>query len=91
MLYEIIIGYLIGINLLACIVCIWDKHKAKSGGWRVPEQTLFMMVFLGGGIGMYITMKAIRHKTRHKRFMLGIPLMIILQIVVLWFVCSKFF
>lgn len=89
MLYEIIIGYLIIINILASIFCAWDKYKAKKGGWRVPEQTLFMFVLFGGGVGMYITMKTIRHKTKHKRFMIGIPVIILLQLAVLLILCHK--
>lgn len=89
MLYQIVIGYFIVINLISVVVCIWDKTEAKKGGWRVPEQSLFMLVFFGGGIGMYITMKTIRHKTQHKRFMIGVPLIIILQLAVVLFLCSK--
>ena len=64
---------------------------AKMGGWRIPEQTLFILVLLGGGIGMYFAMKVIRHKTRHKRFMIGIPLIIIFQIAIIFILKYKFF
>lgn len=87
--YLIIFGYLLVINIAASLVCVWDKYKARTGGWRVPEQTLFMLVFFGGGIGMYATMKAIRHKTRHKRFMIGIPLIIVMQILCITLVLYK--
>lgn len=90
MLYQLVLGYFIVINLLSAVVCIWDKKMAIKGGWRVSEQSLFMLVFFGGGLGMYITMKAIRHKTQHKRFMIGIPFIIILQLVAVWLLCSKF-
>lgn len=62
-----------------------DKLKAKLDGWRVPEKTLFITSFLGGALGMYITMQLIRHKTQHKRFMIGLPVIILLQcVIVLW-------
>ncbi|MBQ6847309.1 MAG: DUF1294 domain-containing protein [Clostridia bacterium] len=74
--------YLLSINLISVIFCVFDKHQAKTGGWRIKERTLFALCFLGGGVGMYLTMKVIRHKTLHKRFMLGIPLIIILQLII---------
>ena len=81
--------YLVIINLLSVFVCIFDKQRAVKGGWRVPEKTLFFLCFMGGSILMLITMKTIRHKTLHKRFMLGIPLIIILQIALAILILSK--
>ncbi len=68
---------LIAVNLLAVLITIGDKLAARSGGRRVPEQTLFLAALLGGAAGMYLTMLLIRHKTKHKRFMLGLPLILI--------------
>lgn len=75
--------YLLIINFISAFICAFDKYRAKKGGFRVPESTLFTLCLMGGSVGMYLTMKVIRHKTRHKRFMIGIPLIIILQIAVL--------
>ncbi len=80
--------YFLVLNVISFIVCIIDKHRAKTGGYRIPESTLFTLCLMGGSVGMYLTMKAIRHKTRHKRFMIGIPLIIILQVLVLLVVKS---
>lgn len=80
MLYLI---YFLIINLLAAAVCALDKKMALSGGWRVRENTLFALCLLGGSVGMYLAMRLIRHKTLHKGFMIGIPLIIILQSAVL--------
>ena len=74
--------YFICINLISVAVCITDKRKAIKGSRRVSEKTLFALCFLGGSVGMYLTMKAIRHKTLHKRFMIGIPLIIFFQIAI---------
>lgn len=71
------------INLLSVIVCVWDKISAKKHRRRIRERTLFALTLLGGGFAMYLTMVIIRHKTRHKRFMVGIPLIILLQILIL--------
>ncbi len=77
---EYWLAYLGIISLIAVIACISDKHRAKKKKSRISEKTLFIISFLGGSAAMYITMKAIRHKTLHKRFMIGIPLILLLQI-----------
>lgn len=79
---KILLMYLLCISLIAIVYTIADKIKAKKGKWRVSEATLFLLSLLGGSVAMYITMQLIRHKTKHLRFMIGIPLIILLQIVV---------
>ena len=74
------------VNLLSVIVCKADKAAAKKSKQRVPEKTLFMLSFLGGATAMYITMLNIRHKTKHLRFMLTLPVIILLQMVALIFI-----
>lgn len=74
--------YLILINLIAVIVTIYDKVCAVKRRWRVKESTLLLLSVLGGSICMYITMLFIRHKTRHFKFMLGIPLILIFQLLI---------
>ncbi len=73
--------YLALINILSAVVCISDKRSAAKGKRRVPEKALFTLSFLGGSVFMYLTMKAIHHKTLHKRFMLGIPAIMVLQLI----------
>lgn len=70
---------LLVIYALAVLLTVYDKCIA-GGRRRVPEQLFFILALLGGSFVMYITMLLIRHKTRHKRFMLGLPLIIALQI-----------
>ena len=78
--------YLLFINVISVILCVLDKIKARLDAWRVPEKTLFIVSALGGAVGMYITMQLVRHKTKHKRFMIGLPLIIVLQCAALiWF------
>ena len=74
--------WLIAINILAIVITIWDKSAAIHGAWRIPEKTLFLLCLLGGCPGMYITMQLIRHKTLHKRFMIGIPLIFIAPLMI---------
>ena len=75
---------LLGINILATIVTVYDKLIAGTGKRRVPEQTLFLLALIGGAPMMYLTMLLIRHKTLHKRFMLGLPLILLLQVFLFW-------
>ncbi|MGN0531664.1 MAG: DUF1294 domain-containing protein [Eubacterium sp.] len=80
-MYKAVIIYLAAINLLGIIVTIADKRKAVKGKYRIPELDLWLIAMLGGSVGTYITMKTIRHKTKHKKFMIGIPLVIIVQVI----------
>ena len=73
--------YLAAISLISIIVTCYDKIASKKlPRHRTPEATLLSLSFIGGSVAMLITMKLIRHKTKHKKFMIGIPLIIILQI-----------
>jgi uncharacterized membrane protein YsdA (DUF1294 family) len=72
--------YLAIVSLLAVILTFRDKNAAKKNVWRVKERTLFIVAALGGSVAMFLTMLAIRHKTRHKKFMIGIPLILALQV-----------
>lgn len=83
--------YLLLINLISVIVTIYDKHCAVKKRWRVRESTLLLLSFFGGSIGMYFTMLFIRHKTRHLKFMLGIPIILIFQIVIAFLIWRYFY
>jgi uncharacterized membrane protein YsdA (DUF1294 family) len=58
-----------------------DKYKAKAKQWRIPEKTLLLVAFIGGGIGTAIGMKTFRHKTKHPKFTILVPLSAILYVV----------
>ena len=73
--------YIAIISVITALITVKDKLSAKKGKRRTPEAMLFFLAFFGGSIAEDITMKLIRHKTRHKRFMIGLPLMIICQAV----------
>ena len=83
-------AYILIISLVSVVVTIKDKSCAKKGKWRVPEKTLFILSALGGSVAMYITMKAIRHKTQHKRFMIGIPLIMAAQAAIIVLLIIRF-
>ena len=75
--------YIILINLIAFVVFGIDKRKARKGQWRVPESILFILAIIGGSIGALLGMLAFRHKTKHRKFTIGIPLILALQIALL--------
>ena len=79
---NILIIYLILINLIGFIFMGVDKHRAKRGAWRISEGTLFLLAIIGGSIGSLAGMYAFRHKTRHVIFVVGMPLILILHILI---------
>ena len=73
-------------SLLAVCLTVYDKYAAKRKKARIPEKTLFLTALFGGSLAMYIAMLVIRHKTKHKRFMIGLPVIALAQIVLIVFV-----
>ena len=84
-LIVFISSYLLLISVITAVITVADKIKAGKGSFRVPEKTLFVLAFLGGSLAEYITMKLIRHKTLHKKFMLGLPLIMFFQLALVFF------
>jgi uncharacterized membrane protein YsdA (DUF1294 family) len=82
MIYAAI--YFVAISLLAVIITVYDKRAAQKKKWRVRESTLLLIAALGGSVTMLLTMHVIRHKTKHAKFMVGIPVIIVLQIVLIF-------
>lgn len=81
MLFDFLVIYLIIISVVAVVVTAYDKLSAIASKWRVSEKTLLLISVLGGSVAMYFTMLIIRHKTKKRKFMVGIPVIIILQII----------
>lgn len=76
---KIFILYLILINLAAFLLMGIDKRRAVRHRWRIPERTLFLSALLLGSIGANLGMQVFRHKTKHKSFVFGMPLILIIQ------------
>ena len=76
-----ILLYLLIINIIGFFMMWSDKRKAKKGKWRIPEQTLFVVTALGGGIGTIAGMYTFRHKTKKLKFTIGLPVLLILEII----------
>lgn len=87
-IYYIYVGYFLIINLIAFIIMGIDKKKAKKRQWRIPEKTLFLNAIIGGSIGMIIGMKFFHHKTKHLSFQLGIPIILVIQLLVFFIIIS---
>lgn len=81
-LIKILIIYLIVANVVTFFMYGVDKWKAKRSRWRIREAALLLLAALGGSIGAWLGMKVWRHKTMHKKFKYGIPLIIILQVAI---------
>lgn len=91
MLEKIILIYLAVISFICVTVCVYDKVISKKNRveLRVPEKNLLILSALGGSVAMYITMQIIHHKTKHAKFMIGIPLIMVLQAALI--VCYFYF
>ena len=83
--------YFFIINLFAIFLMKYDKVKAINNQYRVSEKTLFLLALILGGIGIYIGMYLFRHKTKHVKFTVGIPLIIILNILNIYYLISHVF
>ena len=79
-LLSMFLGYLLLINAIGFLLMLVDKRKARKNLWRIPEATLFLSAALGGSIGALAGMYTFRHKTKHPKFTVGIPVILVLQI-----------
>lgn len=75
--------YLITINAIAFILMLADKYRARKNLWRIPEKVLLGAALLGGSLGATAGMYAVRHKTKHAIFAIGLPLMLIVHILII--------
>ena len=86
---QLILIYLIGINVVAVFLYGIDKWKAKRSKWRISEATLLGLAVIGGSVGAWLGMKVWHHKTMHKKFKYGIPLILVAQIVIILLTSCK--
>lgn len=82
--------YLIAINPITFFAFGIDKRKAEKGAWRTKESTLLGLAAIGGSVGALLGMNAFRHKTKHKKFTIGVPAILILQVALMvWWLFFK--
>ena len=84
-MYHYSLYYLLVVNTLTFLLYGIDKYKAKKARWRISEATLLMIAVIGGSIGAWAGMRLWHHKTMHKKFKYGIPLIILLQIALVFY------
>ena len=87
---EEIICYLLAVNIVTFLLYGIDKYKATKGKWRISEATLLTMAAIGGSIGAWAGMRLWHHKTMHKKFKYGIPVIIILQVALAVYLLTNF-
>ena len=87
---EETICYLLAVNIVTFLLYGIDKYKAKKGKWRISEATLLTMAAIGGSIGAWAGMRLWHHKTMHKKFKYGIPLIIIMQVALAVYLPTNF-
>ena len=87
---KYILAYLLIVNAAAFLLMLIDKVKAKKNRWRIRESTLMLWAAIGGSIGALAGMYTFRHKTRHRKFTIGIPAILALQIAAAVYFLYKF-
>ena len=89
-LLKAVLVWLAVINLIAFALMGLDKWKARRDAWRIPEKTLFLAALLGGALGGTVGMHLFHHKTRHRYFRFGFPVLLILQLLLAGFLAYRF-
>ena len=84
-MYHYSLYYLLVVNTLTFLLYGIDKYKAKKKQWRISEATMLTMAAIGGSIGAWAGMRLWHHKTMHKKFKYGIPLIILLQVALVFY------
>ena len=89
MLYQILLAYFLLINAIGFLLMLVDKYKAKRNLWRIPEATLMGVAAIGGSIGTIAGMNLFCHKTKHPKFYIGLPVILALQIILVYLLVLK--
>lgn len=83
--------YLLIVNALGFLLMLIDKRKAIRHRWRIPEKTLFLTAAIGGSVGSIMGMYTFRHKTKHLQFTLGMPAILIVQLILAFVFFTQFY
>ena len=89
MIANALLYYLIVITIVTFLVYGIDKWKAKQGSWRISEASLLILAVIGGSIGALLGMKVWHHKTMHKKFKYGLPLILLVQIALIYLILDR--
>lgn len=88
--FENIKYYLLLLNIIGFALMGIDKERAKKRKWRIKEKNLFLVAFIGGSLGSILGMQFFRHKTKHMKFIIGMPLILILHVIIIGLVIRFF-
>lgn len=91
MIYLYFALFILLMNIIGFIVMYVDKNKAKKGSYRISEKAIFTIALLFGAIGVYAGMYKFRHKTQHKTFTIGIPVLIVINVFAMYYILSQNF
>ena len=86
---KIVLIYLVAINVVTFVVYGIDKYKAVHSKWRIPESTLIGLAVIGGSVGAWLGMKFWHHKTLHAKFRFGIPIILIAQVALVYWLMNR--
>ena len=89
MIANALLYYLIVITIVTFLVYGIDKWKAKQGSWRISEASLLILAVIGGSIGALLGMRVWHHKTMHKKFKYGLPLILLAQIALIYLILDR--
>ena len=81
--------WLVFVNVLSLLLFGLDKYRARHKQWRIPESALFLVALVGGSLGAVIGMDLFRHKTRHRRFHRGLPILFFLHLILFLYIFNK--
>lgn len=87
---KFMVVYLAVMTAIGFLSMYIDKKRAREHRWRIPEKTLFLIAVLGGSIGSNLGMRVCRHKTKHWYFVVGMPMILVLQIAAVCFFYMKY-
>jgi uncharacterized membrane protein YsdA (DUF1294 family) len=82
---DFFLYYLAIINVATALLSAWDKRASKHSKARISETTLLLLAALGGSLGLYLSMYMLRHKTKHAKFFLGVPAILLIQLALIWY------
>jgi len=86
---EVLVYYLVAVNVVTFVVYGLDKWKARRGRWRIPEAALMWLAVLGGSPAALLAMWLFRHKTKHNKFRYGVPIILVVQVAVVILLVGK--
>lgn len=88
--WDLLLMYLLAVNVWGFSVMGADKRRAKRGAWRISEKTLFLPAVLGGSVGAILGMKVFHHKTKHWYFRFGLPAILAVQVILAGWLVWRF-